>query len=230
MAFPSSPLRSGQRLGLFGRSGSGKTYLAKWIILQTPNLRWLILDSKHDPNFDAWFPREGLPAPRQIMKWWRKHGRIVVRPKPEENDPRILDLWLSVIHDGLERFGLLIDEGYQVTRGVQPGPGLTGLITRGRIRGQTIIVGSQRPAWLPRFVFSEANGYIVMNLALRDDRERVADMVSDRYHEAVLTPLPPREWLYYDIAADRLSHFRPVTIIRQDQLDRLAESGATSPA
>lgn len=213
MSFPYSSLGSGTRIALFGRSGSGKSYLGKWMILRSTSMRWIVLDTKHDPIFDDWHIVTGLPSARQMTEAWGRHANVVVRPAPDENNDAILDLWLAMLHDAFTRFGILIDETYQVAYGTRAGPGFTGLVTRGRVRGQTVIMGSQRPAWVPRYVFSEAVGYCIMSLNLKGDRERVAEMVGDRWYRDVMAPMQRRQWLYYDVDNDRLLKMSPVTII-----------------
>lgn len=207
--FPRGGIAAGHRLAVFGRAGSGKSYLTKWAVLRSQKQRWIVLDTKHDPLFEDWHPHDGLMTMDALARAWRDSARVVVRPKPFQSTPAILDAYLSDLHDAFENFGTLIDETYQVAFGARAGAGLTGLVTRGRARKQTVIMGSQRPAWVPRFVFSEANGYVVMNLNLKQDRDRCYEMTGRR---RVLERVEPRHWLYYDVNADALTPFAPVAI------------------
>lgn len=213
MSFPYSGLAPGKRIALFGRSGVGKSYMSKWIVLRSTALRWIILDTKHDDIYDDWPTIDELPTTKILSELWQVSSQIVVRPKPYENNADTLDLWLEMIHEKYNRFGIVIDETYQVAFGPRAGPGLTGLVTRGRVRGQSVVMGSQRPAWVPRFVFSEANGYIVMSLNMREDKEKVASFVGDRWKRMVMRELREREWLWYDVGQNRLWPMRPVTIL-----------------
>lgn len=212
MSFPYSGLRPGQRIALFGRAGSGKSHWSKWAVLRSGALRWLILDTKYDPIWNDWPILEALPSSRQLREAWSAHERVVVRPLPAENNEAVLDLWLEMVHDQFNRFGIVIDETYQVAFGSRAGTGFTGLVTRGRVRGQTVIMGAQRPAWVPLFVFTEATGYAIMSLTVRDDRARVAGMVGDRWRGYVMRPVRERSWLWYDVGRDRLTTMQPVVI------------------
>lgn len=207
--FPYGPIRPGTRVAVFGRAGSGKTYFTRYAILRSANLRWVVLDTKHDPEFDDWLPEDGLLTMDKLAREWRDRAIVVIRPKPHQCSPQVLDAYLGDLHDGFERIGVSIDETYQVAFGPKAGPGLTGLVTRGRVRKQSVIMGSQRPAWVPRFVFTEANGYVIMNLTLMVDRKTVFDMTGKT---RVLERVEPRHWLYYDVGADKLTAFKPVTI------------------
>lgn len=206
---PTVPL--GQRYAIFGRAGSGKTYLTRWLVLRSPQ-NWVILDTKHDPEFDGWRPRNGLAAMTTLGRQWASGQRIVVlRPQPAENNPAMLDDYLGMLHDSWDNFGVVIDEAYQVCpSAMTAGPGITGLLTRGRVRGQAAIVGSQRPARVPRFCFSEANAFVVMALNIEADRKTAYGFTGR--HE-VMRKLPPREWLYYQVAEDRLTTYSPVSIL-----------------
>lgn len=207
--FPNGPIRPGHRIAVFGRSGSGKTYFTRYAILRSSNMRWIVLDTKHDPEFDDWSPEDGLVTMDKLARLWRERAIVVVRPRPHQCVPVILDAYLGDLHEGFERIGVSIDETYQVAFGSRAGPGLTGLITRGRVRKQSVILGSQRPSWVPRFVFTEANGYVIMNLTLLVDRKATYEMTGK---DRVLSRVEPRHWLYYDIGDDKLTAYKPVTI------------------
>lgn len=198
----------GQRLAVVGRAGSGKTYLTQWFILRSPQ-RWVILDTKHDPNFDSWKPSSGLLRMSALRRRWEDARHVVVRPDPHQTQNVVLDAYLGELHDAFEGFGTLIDETYQVALGNRPGPGLTGLVTRGRAREQSVIMGAQRPSWVPKFMFSEANHIAVLSLSVADDRKAVYNFVGD---QTVMERLPARHWLHFDVDATILSRYGAVKI------------------
>jgi hypothetical protein len=198
----------GKRLAVVGRTGSGKTYLERWFMLRS-GLRWVVLDTKHDPGFNDWRPSGGLLEPKALKRRWADTPYIVVRPHPVQNNPATLDYYLGQLHDAFEGFGVCVDETYQVVTGPRPGPGLTGLVTRGRVRRQAVILGSQRPSWVPRFMFSEADYVAAMSLTLLADRQRVFEFTGD---QRSLLRLAPREWLWYDVAANHMTLYAPVLI------------------
>lgn len=206
---PDPIVAPGTRLALSGRAGSGKTTLAKWFVLRSP-LRWVVLDTKHDSGFRAWKPIAGFPSLSRLAQRWAEQKVVVVRPKPHELTPAWLDYFINDLHEGFDNFGLYVDELYHVVRpGAWPGTGLTGLVTRGRDRRQSFIGGAQRPAFVPGFIYSEANAFAVLDLTLPKDRERIYEYTG---REEAFNLLAPRHWLYFDVAARTCTRYGPVSI------------------
>lgn len=211
MADAAPTVRLGTRLAVFGRTGSGKTYLIRWVLLRSPG-NWVVLDTKHDPEWGrGWRPRAGLLSPARLAQVWERDRVVILRPTPAETNPATLDAYIGTLHEAFDNFGMVIDEAMQVCpSAMTAGPGITGLLTRGRVRGQAAIVGTQRPARVPRFVFSEASAFVVMALNLEQDRRSAFAFTGS---PAVLRKLPARRWLYYDVAADEITAYSPVTIL-----------------
>lgn len=205
---PDPVIVKGKRVALTGRTGSGKTYLGQWLMLKTA-FHWVVLDSKHDPGFDLWRPYDGLLTSRALRRAWVDHQIVVVRPKPHQSRADILDAYLGDLHGAFTNFGTFIDELYQVVRRGQPGDGLTGLVTRGRARGQSVIMGAQRPSRVPLFMFSEADFIASMSLSLPDDRHRVYEYIGS---PRVLRKLPARQWYWFDVAKEDLHLYDAVSI------------------
>jgi hypothetical protein len=145
----------------------------------------------------------------RLHRLWKDRKQIVIRPRPDENNNTRLADYEGELHDAFDNFGIAIDEIYQLTLSSHPKPGLTGLLTRGRVRGQTVICGMQRPSSIPMFIFSEAYGYVVMSLNLEKDRVRFYEMTGDK---RFLQKVKSRHWLYYDVPEDELTAYSPVSI------------------
>lgn len=205
----STIIRPADRLAIVGRTGVGKTYLTRWFMLRS-GMPWIVMDTKHDKEFDRWKPLAGLQSMKHLARAWEGRQFVVVRPHPFELRPVVLDAYLGELHDAFEGFGTSIDEMYQIKIGTTPGPGIAGLVTRGRVRRQSVIMGSQRPAWVPQFMFTEATYIAIMALSTLPDRKRMHDIVGG--NDDVFYRLHPRYWQWYDVAADRIELFQPVTI------------------
>jgi hypothetical protein len=197
--------RYDKRTAIIGSTGSGKTQLAVWL-LSTRDFQhrpWIIFDFKGDALIEEINPPEinvyGAPP--------KKPGLYVVRPIPQRDDKAVEDFLWQIWQRG--NIGVYVDEGYMLG---QRNPALNACLTQGRSKHIEMMILSQRPVWMSKFVFSEANFFAVMNLTLEDDRKFVSGYVGGekitllpRYHSLwysadeqeghILKPVPSRETL-----------------------------------
>lgn len=180
-------INSDERLLITGKTGSGKTFLARYL---TKGLRRLVvLDGKGtltDWGLDD-FGSRGL---RQDV------FRLRAIP-PIGRDP--LEYWDGVLTDCFKAGNLTvyIDELYAVN---PPGnkilPGLWALYTRGREFGIGVWSSTQRPTWIPLVALSEAEHFVMFRLSLMEDRQRLAAFMS----ADVLTPIKDIHGFFYMFA------------------------------
>ncbi len=189
---------STQHIAVIGRNGSGKTVAALWhLSLQNINTQpWIILDYKLDENIDRIPGLRHLDGYKEIP---RKPGIYAMHPRPGEKEE--IDEYLWKVWER-ERTGIYIDEGYMVD-----GPAFEACLTQGRSKRIPMIVLSQRPSWISRFVFSESRFYQVFSLSDMRDRKTVGEFVPGY---AKLPPLPEYHSHYYDVDSNRLSVLKPV--------------------
>lgn len=162
---PKWPLKYdyGDRICVIGPSGSGKTTVLGSLCRQKGNV--VVLDTKQDRKEKTW-PKVGIPTDKLLGL---KSGRYVWKASngfitdPDEQSITFENL----LHSGPRV--VAIDEGYSVydTRGLRL------FVTQARGKDVSFIVGIQRPARVPLFLFTDANFWIVFGLVLNDDRKRV---------------------------------------------------------
>ena len=182
-----------------GSTGSGKTQFAAWL-LSTRDFHirpWVIFDFKGDELISeigaVEIPITGRPP--------KKPGLYVVRPIPQLHDSAVTDfLWRCWAQ---EEIGIYFDEGYMLG---QRNPALNALLTQGRSKHIEMITLSQRPVWMSKFVFSEANYFAVFNLTLEDDRKYVSTYLNGHKPEV----LPKYHCLWYDADRQQAAIFSPV--------------------
>lgn len=187
-----------QRIAIVGRTGSGKTYAAAWHLSKRnfDTMPWIIFDFKYDPllqNLGAIeLPLGTLPD---------KPGLYIVHPFPDDKEGIDNYLWQIWKH---ENIGVFIDEGYMVG----DSSAFRAILTQGRSKRIPMIILSQRPVWLSRFVFSEADFFQVFQLNILNDRKTIESFL--RQDADLNVPLPDYHSYYYDVGKNDLKIMKPV--------------------
>lgn len=205
---PLPSIKPGSRAIVAGRTGSGKTTLAAWLIHRNFQ-RWVILNPKHTAGYKSLDDSVALENfnERKLDRELSRHRFVSLNFSPQENNNEFMDSIIYFLHEQYENIGILCDELYTLHKNGRQGDGLTAWLTRGRERAQTFIGLTQRPAWISRFCFSEADAVGGMALQLLEDRKR---MVANTGREEFAKRLDPHEWLWYKVAENQLTHWGPV--------------------
>lgn len=199
-----------QRLVVVGTTGSGKTHAAMWHLgmrnfHQKP---WVVYDWKQDElinSIDGAFELDvRQPAPEHP-------GLYIVHPILDDDDDAVAaqmkDIWNK------EDIGVFVDECYMVAKN---NSSFRKLLTQGRSKHIPMIVCTQRPVWVDKFVFTESEFKQMFRLQSEDDREKMAEYVPKEALASVnrLYPLRGPEmkyWShYYDGPDDDIQPMHPV--------------------
>lgn len=176
-----------------GKTGSGKTYLARRLLAHAPRL--VVLDPKG--RLDDWQCED---ASRDTSRRLAAGDPVRVRYRvtgPDDDD----DLWTRALTDAYEAGDVVvyIDELYGVVEPGQRAPGiLSAAYTRGREYGVGVWAATQRPTWIPLFALSESDHYFVFRLTLAEDRKRLAAFMGTD----VETPITDPHGFFYARAVD----------------------------
>lgn len=188
-----------QRLVIVGATGSGKTHAALWHLSRRSydSRPWIVYDFKYDEfinsipgtfSLDVHAPVPGHP------------GLYIVHPNPEDDDEAVeaqmRDIWRT------EDIGVFVDEGYMIAN---KNKAFRLLLTQGRSKSIPMIVCSQRPVWMDRFVFTESEFKQVFRLQNSDDMKKMQENVPHPMYR-----LEKRWSWYYDSLDDKLNRLRPV--------------------
>jgi len=214
--------RYDKRTVVVGSTGSGKTYLACWILSQRDlNHRpWIIIDFKGDQLLEDIGAKEisifDNPPTRP--------GLYIVRPIAEVHDDALSQFMWKIWHN--ENTGVYVDEGSMLGRN---NSAVNALYTQGRSKNIEMITLTQRPVWCHRSLLSEANHFYVMRLTNTNDRKYIGEFLGGiefsrlpRYHAqwynadeqegAFLAPVPDRKTIL-NTFQNKLQKERKVSVI-----------------
>ncbi len=189
------PLRwsQGQHVGVVGRTGTGKTYL----IAKLTALRRYVVIFRTKPDRNV-FPGFELVRNASAMDHWRSE-RLLLEPRYERQaieGYRMLDrAW----RDGA--WTIVIDENYYAEQQLGLRPWIIRLLTQGRSKDITVIVGMQRPVDISRFALSEVTHLFCFRCEGRDLKFSLRDSTVDEIVPAVRS-LRGHDFVYYNAARE----------------------------
>lgn len=205
---------------LIGATGCGKTMLARFLVddpakpfsvvydakglisspmLQKPQDRWL--SHKVYTNFDM------LTADQKkgIEKGVLADPRVIYRPPiEEERDYQAQDAFFEWIYDRWFT-RLYVDEAYSILGGTTPSQYLQACLSRGRERGISTVISTQRPARIPVITMSESEHIFVFRLNAKNDRERAGELIDVDPYEFHPANLKDYQFFYFNARAGQAS-------------------------
>ncbi len=189
---------SHNRTAIIGATGSGKTHVAVWLLsMQDIDQRpWMVLNWKRERLID------GIPyaVPTPLDEIPTKPGVYIYHPMPGDEEAVESLMWEAWQREGI---GLYVDEGYMVGNN---NPAFRALLTQGRSKQIPLMVLSQRPVWMDRFVFSESEFFYVFRIQNRKDRKAVQEFIPKN----IDARLPEFHSYYYDVSRDDFKVLKPV--------------------
>ena len=206
------------RTAIVGRTGSGKTVAAIWHLSHADidERPHIILDYKNDDHINA--IQRAQPIGYDDLP--DAPGVYILKVLP--GDEERVNEWFKSVWER-ENIGILIDEGYMIDPRSQ---WFNACLTQGRSKRISMIILSQRPVWLSRFVFSEAEFFQVFDLTHIKDMDKVREYIRDDERLQLDQPLENYHSFYYDVGHKRLDTFAPVpdeTVLLEVIDNRLAE-------
>jgi hypothetical protein len=197
-----------QRIVIVGTTGSGKTHAGLWHLARRnyDEKPWIVYNWKRDPfinSIEGTF-RLSVDAPAP-----ERPGIYIVEPRPKRDDEAVetqmFDIWEK------EDIGVFVDEGFLIA---PSNDGFTDLLIQGRSKHIPMIICTQRPVWMDKYVFTESEFKQVFRLQSKDDMKKMEEYVPDIMSIAKLHPLAGREnryWsYYYDAPEDKLNRMPPM--------------------
>jgi DNA helicase HerA-like ATPase len=186
------------RLAIVGATGSGKTHAALWHLSMKnySTVPWVVYDFKGDELINE---IEGARHMGMEEKLPEQAGLYVYHPNPSEEDDVQEHMWRIWKR---ENMGVYVDEGYMVGNNNKA---FRALLTQGRSKHIPVIVLSQRPVWMDRFVLSESGFFQVFRLQHRMDTKKVEEFVP----YSLQRRLPEYHSYYYDVGTNQMGVMKP---------------------
>lgn len=195
---------SSQRTVLVGRTGTGKTVAGLWHLSNydfLPGRPWVAIDFKIDEHINSIERANHVDLDYRFHK--KDAGLFVVHPNYSEKGNTELDKFLLRIWER-ENIGVFCDEGFMLGSS----DAVTMCLTQGRSKRIPMILCTQRPVWISRFAFSEADFIQCFDLNDKNDKRRIEEFVPLDFDEE--KPLAEHQSFYYDVAKKHLVRFNPV--------------------
>ena len=194
------------RMTINGRTGTGKTQFAAWVLSKSPfdRIPYVIMDFKREKLLNSIHRAKYLDLTEKLPK---ERGIYILQPSFGDDDA--IERWFWRVHSR-EKIGLFIDEGYMLP----VRKALRVLLTQGRSKHIPMIILSQRPSGVSPFIYSEADFHCCFPLNDIDDVKTVQRRTPRDFllhpawdPERKLLPFQSR---WYDVANDYSTIFNPV--------------------
>jgi len=213
--------RQGEHVAVVGRTGSGKTYL----IGKLTALRQYVVIFRTKPDRKIKFPGFVTVRRAAAMDHWRSE-RLLLEPDYRRQAVEGYGMLERAWRDG--GWTIVVDENWYAEKLLGLQSYVIRLLTQGRSKDISIVVGMQRPVDITRFALSEITHLFVFRCEGRDLKFSLKDSTTESIVPAVRN-LRGHDYVYYNAAkqiiatgnANRLSETLVSTYAPTNEAERV---------
>lgn len=169
-------IKNSDRVVIVGHSGSGKTVLAKFLLLT--QTRVTVIDPKHTFRLDGFKPNKSMRFPS-----WSNAFQNVIRPG-RNDDEKLSEFLFSCLKHRNNTIYVdelaVMEERFEASTAVLKEIALTG-----RERKVSLWNAIQRPRGVPRIFFTESEVFFQFNLRSDEDRQYMSGFIGNEVREQI---------------------------------------------
>jgi hypothetical protein len=167
--------RQGQHVLLVGQTGSGKTTLAKQLLSLRP-YRVMLVTKPDDLTYRGW---QTVKTAGRVVAGDRAGSAFRLWPEYERQTREFLTLFRQVWNEGC--WCVYIDETYYLEKQLGLQSEIVKLLTQGRSKKISVVLGVQRPCWITRFALSEPSHILCARLGDKRDIQTMSDVAGESW-------------------------------------------------
>lgn len=191
-------IKTSEHVFVAGRTGSGKTFLARKYLCQYPHV--VVLDTKGMTDWPE-VPRSELTLVTKLEQLGDVDTpKIIYRPGWDEMTDEYYNEFFRWVYRRKNTI-VWVDEAMSVTPNPHKIPDYyKAILTRGRERNTAVWSLTQRPSGIAQIIMSEATHFFIFDLNLPQDREKIVDVTGAT--EIYQKPGKYKFW-YYNVAREK---------------------------
>ena len=206
-------LRGSERWLFVGKTGSGKSYLARallremarrgWpIVIVDPSAFWMGKNPKWERNGPG-----TIEKPRLVTHFNPKLAvQLYVPSIPGWQDPGLDALMADCLTRG--KLVLYFDETNGLVSANQFSPWFARVVTQGRKHELAVWAATQRPTRVPEILLSQAENWAIFRVIAPQDRKRIAEYTGSK--ATAQQRLEPFYWFYWNQKDDDATLMAPI--------------------
>lgn len=205
-------LRGSERWLFVGKTGSGKSYLAKGLLREMSRRGWPVVIV--DPSAfwmgknPKWDKGEGsIERPKLVTRFDpRARVQLYVPSIPGWADPGLDALMAGCMKRG--KLVLYFDETNGLVSASQFSPWFARVVTQGRKHELAVWAATQRPTRVPEILLSQAENWAIFRVITPQDRKKIAEYTGSKI--TAQQRLEPFYWFYWNQQNDDATLMAPI--------------------